>query len=121
MPPPDKQEEEPVGEGSEPTGMRLVCTAPPKVKLINGAAVTLDVVTQESKNALVVPVEAVAGGQGNGQVEVVEDDGSRRIVEVELGLTDGKVVEIRSGLTGTETIGVPGPDLPPAPAEGEQK
>ncbi|OLF05570.1 hypothetical protein BLA60_35405 [Actinophytocola xinjiangensis] len=119
--PPPEQEQDPGATGSEPTGMRLVCTAPPKVKLINGAAVTLDVVTQQAKDALVVPVEAVAGGQGSGQVEVVEDDGSRRIVEVELGLTDGKVVQIRSGLTGTETITVPGPDLPPAPAQGEQK
>lgn len=122
-PPPGKAEApEPAGEGSEPTGMRLVCTAPGDIQLINGAAVTLDVVTQEAKNALVVPVEAVAGEQGNGQVEVVAPDGSRTIVQVVLGLTDGEVIEIKSGLTGTETLAVPGPDLAPAaPAQGEQK
>ncbi|GAB3432854.1 hypothetical protein GCM10027436_08360 [Actinophytocola sediminis] len=120
---PPKVDEQPeqAGDGSAATGMRLVCTAPPKVKLINGAAVTLDVVTQHAKNALVVPVEAVAGGQGAGQVEVIAVGGARKIVQVELGLTDGKVIEIRSGLTGNETLSVPGPDLPPAPAQGEQK
>jgi hypothetical protein len=125
-PPPVAEVDQPdqpdqAGDGSEPTGMRLVCTAPPRVKLINGAAVTLEVITQRAKNALVVPVEAVAGGQGNGQVEIVEQDGTRKVVDVALGLTDGKVVEIRSGLTGDETLSVPGPDLPPAPAGEGQK
>ncbi|WNV84078.1 efflux RND transporter periplasmic adaptor subunit [Umezawaea sp. Da 62-37] len=102
------------GTGSEPTGLRLVCTAPGDVKLINGASATLEVVTQTSANALVVPVEAVAGGQGKGKVEIVKSDGSKVIADVELGLTDGKVVEIKSGLTGDETLSMPGPNLPTA-------
>ncbi|OLF13544.1 efflux RND transporter periplasmic adaptor subunit [Actinophytocola xanthii] len=121
-PPPDSAPDsapDPAGAGSAPTGLRLVCTAPPKVKLINGVPVTLEVTTQRAKNALVVPVEAVAGGQGRGQVEVVDPNGSRHIVDVELGLTDGRVIEVRSGLSGDETLTVPGPDLPPAPP-GEQ-
>ncbi|WP_447006843.1 efflux RND transporter periplasmic adaptor subunit [Saccharothrix isguenensis] len=100
---------------SEPTGLRLVCTAPADVKLINGAAATLELVTASAKNALVVPVEAVAGGQGKGKVDVVGPDGAKRTKDVELGLTDGKVVEIKTGLTGDETLAVPGPNLPPAP------
>jgi hypothetical protein len=111
--------EEPVDEaapeGSEATGLRLVCTAPPRVKLINGATATLEVITARAKNALVVPVEAVAGSQGNGKVEVVEPGGRRRVVDVGLGLSDGKVVQIRSGLEGDETLSVPGPNLPPGP------
>jgi hypothetical protein len=102
-------------EGSAASGLRLVCTAPADTKLINGAAVTLKVVTQTSANALVVPVEAVAGGQGKGTVEVVKDDGTKQLVEVALGLTDGKVIEVKSGLTGEEKLSVPGPNLPPAP------
>ena len=110
------QEEQPdLPSGSDASGLRLVCTAPPATKLINGASVTLKIVTQTAANALVVPVEAVAGGQGKGQVEVVKDDGSTQIVDVVLGLTDGKVVEIKSGLTGDEKLSVPGPNLPPAP------
>jgi len=105
------------GQKSEATGLRLVCTAPGDVKLINGAAATLEVVTQTSANALVVPVEAVAGGQGNGKVEIVKADGGKVIADVVLGLTDGKVVEIKSGLTGDETVSLPGPNLPTAPQQ----
>jgi hypothetical protein len=99
---------------SEPTGMRLVCVAPPEVKLINGAAATLEVVTDSAKNVLVLPVEAVAGGQGTGKVDVLRPDGSKETRDVTLGLTDGRVIEIKSGLTGDETVAVPGPNLPPA-------
>jgi hypothetical protein len=100
---------------SAATGMRLVCTPPADVKMINGATVTLSVVTQSAKNALVLPVEAVAGGQGKGQVDVVKADRTRETRDVVLGLSDGKVVEIKSGLTGDEEIAVPGPNLPAAP------
>ncbi|MEE6263113.1 efflux RND transporter periplasmic adaptor subunit [Plantactinospora sonchi] len=102
-------------EPSEPTGMRLVCTAPAKVKLINGASATLQVVTARASDALVLPVEAVAGGQGSGKVDVVGPDGTRETRDVVLGLSDGKVVQIKSGLTGDENVAVPGPDLPAAP------
>ena len=105
-------------EGSASSGLRLVCTAPADAKLINGAAATLKIVTQTSANALVVPVEAVAGGQGKGTVEVVKDDGSKQLVEIVLGLTDGQVIEVKSGLTGEEKLSVPGPNLPAAP-EGQ--
>jgi hypothetical protein len=104
---------------SEPTGLRLVCTAPADVKMINGAAATLDVVTEQATNVLVLPVEAVAGRQGKGKVDVVGPDGQRQTRDVELGLTDGKVIEIRSGLTGDENVAVPGPNLPPPrPGDG---
>ncbi|MPZ86083.1 MAG: efflux RND transporter periplasmic adaptor subunit [Actinophytocola sp.] len=101
--------------GSDSTGLRLVCTAPPATKLINGASVDLEVVTAKAANALVVPVEAVAGKQGSGKVDVVESDGGRKIVDVVLGLTDGKVIEVKSGLKGDETLSVPGPNLPSGP------
>ena len=105
--------------GSEPTGMRLVCTAPSDTKMINGAAVTLDVVTDKAAGVLVLPVEAVAGVQGKGKVDVVGPDRNRKTVDVVLGLSDGRVVEIKSGLTGDETVAIPGPNLPTA-APGAQ-
>jgi hypothetical protein len=105
--------------GSESTGLRLVCTAPKDIKLINGASVTLDVVTGKAAKALVLPVEAVAGTQGKGKVDLVGADQQRTTVDVTLGLTDGRFVEIRAGLNGSETVAVPGPDLPggEAPAD----
>ncbi|MEU4743636.1 efflux RND transporter periplasmic adaptor subunit [Actinosynnema sp. NPDC023658] len=119
-PPPqqDRQPREP-STSSESTGLRLVCTAPADVKLINGAAATLELVTASAEDALVVPVEAVAGGQGKGKVDVVVADGTKQTTDVELGLTDGKVVEVKSGLTGEETLAVPGPNLPPAAPDGQ--
>jgi hypothetical protein len=119
-PPAEPPADESGASGSEPTGLRLVCTAPPRTRLINGASATLEITTAHAKNALVVPVEAVAGSQGRGKVEVVESGGGRRVVDVVLGLSDGKVIEVKSGLKGTETLSVPGPDLPPAPpAQGD--
>ncbi|GIE81660.1 hypothetical protein Aph02nite_76100 [Actinoplanes philippinensis] len=105
-------------EGSEATGLRLVCAAPEKVRLINGSDVTLDVITGRAEDVMVLPVEAVAGLQGKGKVDIVGEDKQRRTVDVVLGISDGKVVEIKKGLTGKETIAVPGPNLP-APEAGE--
>ncbi|GAA4969646.1 hypothetical protein GCM10025331_73500 [Actinoplanes utahensis] len=103
------------GDGSEPTGLRLVCAAPEQIRLINGSDVTLDVITGRAANALVLPVEAVAGLQGRGKVDlVIGQDKRRKTIDVELGISDGKVVEIKKGLVGNETIAVPGPNLPTA-------
>ncbi|MEU8240802.1 efflux RND transporter periplasmic adaptor subunit [Actinoplanes missouriensis] len=112
------QEEAPAG--TEATGLQLVCTPPDTVKLINGAEVTLDVVTGKAKDALVLPVEAVAGTQGKGKVDIVDANQNRKTVDVTLGLTDGKVIQIKKGLTGDETIAIPGPNLPTAEAEPGQ-
>lgn len=106
-------------EGSEATGMRLVCVPPGSVKLINGAQVTLQVITEKAAKVMVLPVEAVAGVQGKGKVDIVGADQQRKTVDVVLGLSDGKVVQIKSGLKGNETIAVPGPDLPAAPDAGK--
>lgn len=114
--PPNQQD---TPEPSESTGLRLVCIAPADVKLINGASATLEVVTERATNVLVLPVEAVAGGQGRGKVDVVKPDRTRETRDVVLGLSDGKVVEIKSGLTGDEEIAVPAPNIPTAkPVEG---
>ncbi len=105
---------------SEATGLRLVCVAAADVKLINGASATVEVITATVTNALVLPVEAVAGAQGKGQVDVMQPDGTKKTVNVELGITDGRVIEIKSGLTGDETVAVPGPIIPPGPpGEGQ--
>lgn len=100
---------------SEATGMRIVCLAPASVKLINGASVTLEIITAQAANALVLPVEAVAGGQGKGMVDVVRPDGTKETREVVLGLTDGRMIEIKAGLTEQDTVAMPGPDIPAAP------
>jgi hypothetical protein len=120
-PPADKPEQpktqEQPQQPSPSTGLRIVCTAPADVQMINGAAASIEVTTGKSAQALVVPVEAVAGQQGKGKVDVIGPDGSRRTTDVVLGLTDGKVIEVKSGLTGDEELAVPGPNLPEAPQQ----
>ncbi|USX55986.1 efflux RND transporter periplasmic adaptor subunit [Lentzea sp. HUAS12] len=111
--PQQQQQQQP----SSSTGLRIVCSAPPDVQMINGATASIEVTTGKAAQALVVPVEAVAGQQGKGKVDVIQPDGSRRTTDVVLGLTDGKVVEVKSGLTGDEELAVPGPNLP----EGQQQ
>jgi hypothetical protein len=118
-PPPVSNDPPITSNPSAATGIRLVCAAPTDVLLINGAGATLEVVTASATNALVLPVEAVAGSQGKGQVDVMQPDGTKKTVDVELGLTDGQVIEIKSGLTGDETVAVPGPNLPPGEATGD--
>ncbi|WP_436533600.1 efflux RND transporter periplasmic adaptor subunit [Actinoplanes sp. HUAS TT8] len=105
--------------GSEPTGLRLVCVPAATVKLINGADVTIELITDKASKVLVLPVEAVAGAQGKGKVDLVVGDGqTRKTIDVTLGISDGKVIEIKKGLQGDETVAVPGPNLPtPEPTQ----
>ncbi|MET9225289.1 efflux RND transporter periplasmic adaptor subunit [Lentzea sp. NPDC003310] len=117
---PQQQPQQPQQQPQQPsssTGLRIVCTAPADVQMINGASASIEVTTGKSAQALVVPVEAVAGQQGKGKVDVISRDGARRTTDVVLGLTDGKVIEVKSGLTGDEELAVPGPNLP----EGQQQ
>jgi hypothetical protein len=117
---PGAPQQTPGSDGSDATGMRLVCIPPPDVMLINGATATIEVITERAAQTLVAPVEAVAGRQGTGKVDVLLADGTRETKDVVLGLTDGRVIEIKSGLTGDETLAVPGPNLPDAP-EGPKR
>jgi hypothetical protein len=103
---------------SEATAMRVVCTPPADVRLLNGADATVELITATTTNALVLPVAAVAGRQDSGQVTVVLADGTTETRDVVLGLTDGEFIEIKEGLTGDEIIAVPGPNLPNAPDDG---
>ncbi|MGI6685943.1 MAG: efflux RND transporter periplasmic adaptor subunit [Bacillota bacterium] len=53
----------------------------------------------EAKDVLLVPLEAVFQEDGQNKVEVLEDDGTPKIVTVELGLMNDRVAEVKSGLT----------------------
>lgn len=70
-----------------------------------GAQVRVTIVVDEVEDALVVPVAAViSDSEGAPAVRIVNADGSVNITAVELGLSQGAYVEVRSGLEGSETV-----------------
>jgi len=90
----------------------LRCQIPADVRTFSGVPVTLAVETGRAIDVVIVPVSAVAGRSDSGVVTLVEGD-ERRSVTVELGITDGANVEIRSGLSeGQRILDLPDLDLP---------
>lgn len=52
-----------------------------------------------AKNVLLVPLEAVFQEDGQNKVEILEADGTPKVITVELGLMNDKVAEVKSGLS----------------------
>ena len=93
------------GEGSgESTGARITCRVPPGVKVFDGLKQTMTIDGGQAKDALVVPVTAVRGLVASGTVWVVGDDGIEEQRAVRLGLTDGKIVEVKAGLKAGDRV-----------------
>ena len=63
-----------------------------------------------AEQVIAVPVSAVAGRQGNGQVTLVSSAG-RQVVSVGLGRTDGSYIEITSGVSAGDQISAIAPNL----------
>ncbi|MDV6013226.1 hypothetical protein [Haloechinothrix sp. LS1_15] len=91
--------------------MRVVCAPDDEVRVHAGAPALMGVTTGRAEDVVAVPVEAVAGVTGTGSVDVVDSDGERVTREVELGITDGVVIEVRAGLDGGEELAVPAPGV----------
>ncbi|MEM7340607.1 MAG: peptidoglycan-binding protein [Actinomycetota bacterium] len=76
-----------------------------ELDLVEGAAVRVEVVLAEVSDALVVPVASVSrNGTGDDEVRILAEDGTIERVTVETGLTEGALVEIVSGLDGSEQV-----------------
>ena len=90
------------GAGDVTTTVR--CPVPADVTVFPGLAATLTFAGSAAEGALLVPVTAVVGAGESGTVFVPGPDGTPEERDVELGITDGKKVEIRSGLEEGETI-----------------
>lgn len=77
---------------------RVRIALPADTPLMIGMTIEVNIVTDKSENALVVPAEAVNDN-------AVWIAGAKPVkTTVKIGKSDGKVVEILSGLTGNETI-----------------
>ena len=57
-----------------------------------------------AKDVLLVPIEAVFEDDGKSKVEVLEEDGTIRLVPVKLGLMDSMYAEVKEGLKEGEQV-----------------
>lgn len=83
----------------------IQCAVPADQTVFVGLRTQLSIHVSTVEDALVVPTTAVRGGAGSGQVWV--DAGTGAALEertVELGVSDGTVIEVRSGLAEGEQV-----------------
>jgi multidrug efflux pump subunit AcrA (membrane-fusion protein) len=106
--------------GASGDGPQLICTIPDDVTVYNSLDLTMTVDAGKAKDVIVVPVTAVRGLTDAGTVWVSGDEGESEEREVKLGLNDGSMVEVKSGLDEGEEIDefVPGTE-PDEDAEDE--
>ncbi|MFT4157050.1 MAG: biotin/lipoyl-binding protein [Microbacterium sp.] len=81
------------------------CAIPADQVVFAGLPATLDLALGQVNDALVIPVTAVQGGSGSGNVWVDAGDGSEPEERaVTLGVNDGTMVEVTAGLEEGESI-----------------
>jgi biotin carboxyl carrier protein len=88
----------------------LLCLIPKDVDSVAGAQAITVIASTTVKDATTVPLTAVAGRRGTGEVTVVEG-AERRRTTVKLGQSDGQYIEIRSGLRPGQQVGATAPNL----------
>lgn len=81
------------------------CAVPADTTVFSGIAAKLTVSGGVAENALTVPVTAVEGAPGgDGVVYTAGSKGKPEAHDVTLGVTDGKVVEVTTGLSENEDV-----------------
>ena len=66
----------------------------------------VEILMAQAKDALTIPLGAVSRAEGMPTVSVIKDDGSTEIRNVEVGITDGEIIEIVKGLEEGETVAI---------------
>jgi len=101
----EMMEGEPGAEGDSGAGARISCLVPEKVTVFDGLTMTMAIDAGKSDGDVVtIPVTAVTGLVGDGTVWVVGEDGTPAEQPVKLGVTDGKFVEVTSGLKAGDSV-----------------
>jgi biotin carboxyl carrier protein len=98
------------GTQSAPGSLAWMCLMPSDVSALEGQAGVVVASGAIAQDVIAVPITAVAGRQGSGQVTLVTSQGSQ-VVTVGLGRTDGTLVEITQGLSAGDTISSVAPNL----------
>ncbi|WP_199619133.1 efflux RND transporter periplasmic adaptor subunit [Paenibacillus alkalitolerans] len=74
--------------------------------LTRGTPLSVSVITNRKENAVVIPPAALRSYNGRSYVQVVDQEGNKREVDVEVGLQTATQVEIVKGLTpGQKVVG----------------
>jgi len=96
----EEQDSTTTGEagGGGGSGQQVTCAVPADVTVFAGLAAQLTVPAGVATDVLTVPLTAVEGAAGKGVVRVVTAEGEPEEREVGLGINDGTVVEVTSGL-----------------------
>ncbi len=92
------------GGGSTGGGATVRCAVPGDVKVFPGLTATITIPAGSAENVLTIPTTAVDGGAQTGVVYAVLEDGSTEQRDVTLGLTDGTMVQVISGLDEGQAI-----------------
>jgi multidrug resistance efflux pump len=66
----------------------------------------VEILMAEAMDVLTIPIGAVSREEGKPTVSVIMDDGSMEIRNVEVGITDGEIIEIVNGLEEGETVAI---------------
>ncbi len=86
------------------SGATVRCAVPPEITVFSGLAATLTLAGGVAENVLTIPITAVEGAAGTGNVYVTAEGADPTPTPVTLGLNDGINVEVKEGLAEGDTI-----------------
>jgi len=111
--------------GAEPasTGATVSCAIPADARVFPGLAAEITIPAGEAADVLTLPTTAVEGLADTGNVWLPSETGEPEERAVGLGISDGKVVQITSGLSEGDMVlefvpGAPAPEIDPTMMQG---
>ncbi|GAB3658292.1 hypothetical protein GCM10027589_18800 [Actinocorallia lasiicapitis] len=91
------------GAGNDGGEVQVTCRIPAGKRVFAGLPGKMSILTDEVAGVPLVPLSAVLGQTGTGYVTVVKG-GQQERRQIKLGLNDGRMVEVKSGLKAGEKI-----------------
>lgn len=94
------------GENQQSNGIQARCAIPADQKVFPGLGLKMDIVAGSATDVLTLPISAVEGRFQSGFVYIPASDGADKPEKkpVTLGLTNGEIVEIKEGLTESDSV-----------------
>jgi len=91
-------------EGTNPLSVTLRCQIPADVRVVSGMRGIMVLQMAKPQTVRALPVSAVVGSAGQGQVVVVGSNGTTELRTVQLGISDINNIEVTSGLDLSEIV-----------------